>query len=106
MDYTYPIFAGVVVIVLLIAFEITYRDGLARTASGLGARRSYQYYIDSERMVEIRSLPGRRYRIYVPSGRSPLPLREDRFGSYFTLSGASPREIEEQIDNLFEKETP
>lgn len=100
----FPIAAGLLVLALLIAFEIMYRNNTVASPSARGSTSQgvgYKYYVNSNTVLQIRAMFGRKYRIYVLSGNCPVPLNQDRIGSYFSLTSRNTQELECMIDELF-----
>ncbi len=80
---------------LLVVFEGNYKsEGSSLTGSG------YTYYTPDRSIVRIRHIFGSCYKIYV-NDPCPVPVKQDRFGDYFTIHARSASEAELQIDELY-----
>ena len=63
--------------------------------------QGYEYYIDAETTVYILEC-GNCWKVYPVTGKKPsVPLRQDRYGSYFILNCGNAAEAETLVDRMY-----
>ena len=89
-----------VLIILLVIFEL--KDG--RFGQRAPQNRGYVYYTPDNKRVRIHKAFGSLYKVYVYDS-SPVAIKGDRFGRYFTVRARDASEAEFLVDDIYRGET-
>ena len=100
-----PTLCILVLVTILAVLELRHFHAVRYRGTAPGAftphGNGYEYYVDSATTVYILEC-GNCWKIYHVCGREPsLPLRQDRYGSYFTLNCGSAAEAEVLVERTY-----
>lgn len=91
--------AAAAILVLLLIFEVA--EG--RTGRAMPCNKGYEYYTPDGSRVRLCHTCGTLYKVYVFDDNCPVPVRQDRVGSYFTVRAHSAQAAEYAVDDLYQR---